>query len=74
MSAPEGELPAAEDIDRTFAFVTCDNLPSDGRYVLFAYIDDTTVAGEHAAGGGNKTDEGAAQDAVSAASEELAAA
>lgn len=74
VSAPEGELPAAEDIDRTFAFVTCDNLPSDGRYVLFAYIDDTTVAGEHAAGGGNKADEGAAQDAVSAASEELAAA
>lgn len=74
VSAPEGELPAAEDIDRTFAFVTCDNLPSDGRYVLFAYIDDTTVAGEHAAGGGNKADEGAAQDAVSEASEELAAA
>lgn len=31
VAAPEGELPAAEDIDQTFAFVTCDNLPSDGR-------------------------------------------
>lgn len=78
VAAPEGELPAAEDIDQTFAFVTCDNLPSDGRYVLFSYIEDTTVAGAHAAGGAggaqDQASEDAAQDAVSAASEELAAA
>lgn len=78
VAAPEGELPAAEDIDQTFAFVTCDNLPSDGRYVLFSYIEDTTVAGAHAAGGAggaqDQATEGAAQDAVSSASEELAAA
>lgn len=78
-AAPEGQLPAAEDIDHTFAFVTCDNLPSDGRYVLFSYVEDSTVAGEHAAGAaqggaGGQATEGAAQDAVSSASEELAAA
>lgn len=79
VAAPDGDLPAAEDIDQTFAFVTCDNLPSDGRYVLFSYIEETTVAGAHAAGDAgdgvqDTANEDAAQDAVSAASEELAAA
>lgn len=78
-AAPEGQLPAAEDIDHTFAFVTCDNLPSDGRYVLFSYVEDTTVAGQHAAGSDavsadRQATEDAAQQAVSSASEELAAA
>lgn len=78
-AAPEGQLPAAEDIDHTFAFVTCDNLPSDGRYVLFSYVEDSTVAGQHAAGSDavsadRQATEDAAQQAVSAASEELAAA
>lgn len=79
VAKPDGELPAADEMDHTFAFVTCDNLPSDGRYVLFSYVEDSTVAGEHAAGaaqGGadDQATEGAAQDAVSSASEELAAA
>ena len=30
---------------KTFAFSTCDNLPSDGRYVLFGYVAETTVSG-----------------------------
>lgn len=46
--------------------------------MLFSYIEDTTVAGAHAAGGAggaqDQASEDAAQDAVSAASEELAAA
>lgn len=79
VAKPDGELPAADEMDHTFAFVTCDNLPSDGRYVLFSYVEDSTVAGEHAAGAaqggaGDQATEGAAQDAVSSASEELAAA
>lgn len=78
VAAPEGALPAAEDIDHTFAFVTCDNLPSDGRYVLFSYVEETTVPGQHAAGGAQEDDqqaiEDAAADAVSDASEELKAA
>lgn len=79
VAKPDGELPAADEMDHTFAFVTCDNLPSDGRYVLFSYVEDSTVAGEHATGaaqGGadDQATEGVAQDAVSSASEELAAA
>lgn len=78
VAAPEGALPAAEDIDHTFAFVTCDNLPSDGRYVLFSYVEETTVPGQHAAGSAQEDDqqaiEDAAADAVSDASEELKAA
>ena len=79
VAKPDGELPAADEMDHTFAFVTCDNLPSDGRYVLFSYVEDSTVAGEHAAGaaqGGadDQATEGVAQDAVSSASEELTAA
>ncbi len=79
VATPEGELPAADEMDHTFAFVTCDNLPSDGRYVLFAYVEDATVAGQHAvseesSGADQQATEGAVQDAVTDASEELVAA
>ena len=37
---------AASDMERTFALATCDNLPSDGRYVLFAYVAESSVAVE----------------------------
>lgn len=78
VAAPEGSLPDASAIDHIFAFVTCDNLPSDGRYVLFAYVDETTVPGQHAAGGaqeaGGPDTENDAASAVSDATEELAAA
>lgn len=40
------DIPAAADISRTFAFATCDNLPSDGRYVLYAYLTDSTVGAD----------------------------
>ncbi len=43
-------IPAAADITRMFAFATCDNLPSDGRYVLYGYIAESTVAGVVPAG------------------------
>ena len=39
------DIPAAADLTRIFSFATCDNLPSDGRFVLFSYIADSTVAG-----------------------------
>lgn len=76
---PEGDVPAASGIDHTFALVTCDSLPSDGRYVLYSYVEETTVAGEHAAGqatsaSSEQSDEEDAAAAVSDASEELAAA
>lgn len=79
VATPEGELPAADEMEHTFAFVTCDNLPSDGRYVLFAYVEDATVAGQHAvseesSGADQQATEGAVQDAVTDASEELVAA
>lgn len=78
VAEPEGELPAAADIDHSFAFVTCDSLPTDGRYVLFAYVEETTVAGHNAVGGtpgtGDVQGDQEAADAVSDASKELAAA
>lgn len=46
------DIPAAADLTQTFAFATCDNLPSDGRYVLYSYIEDTTVANASAFGAG----------------------
>ncbi len=30
------DIPEAADIAHTFALATCDNLPTDGRYVLYA--------------------------------------
>ncbi len=45
-------IPAAADMEKTFAFSTCDSLPTDGRYVLFAYVADSTVAASDDAGAG----------------------
>lgn len=38
-----GDVPDPHSIKKIFAFSTCDNLQS-ARYVLFAYIEETTVA------------------------------
>lgn len=76
--ASDEKLPAAADITQTFALVTCDNLPSDGRYVLFGYVEETTVSGQHAVGGEQQSDgaeiEGAQEAVDAGAQEELAAA
>ena len=37
-----GEIPEASQIDKAFAFSTCDNY-SGGRYILFTYVLDTSV-------------------------------
>ena len=34
-----GEIPAASEITKSFAFATCDNV-STGRYVLYAYVEE----------------------------------
>lgn len=39
------DTPPVAGINRIFSFATCDNLPTDGRFVLFTYIADSTVAG-----------------------------
>ena len=40
-----GEIPKASEITKSFAFATCDNTyQSSGRYVLFCYVEDTTVS------------------------------
>ena len=38
------DRPPAESIDKIFAFATCDN-ESWGRYVLYAYVEDSSVSG-----------------------------
>lgn len=40
-----GTIPAAADIKKTVALATCDNLYSDGRYILYAYVEETTAEG-----------------------------
>ena len=40
-----GTIPAAADITKTFALFTCDNISLDGRYILFAYIEETSAEG-----------------------------
>ena len=39
-----GDIPDVNAITKVFAFATCDNV-SDGRYVLYAYVESTTVDG-----------------------------
>ena len=39
-----GNIPAAKDIDKSFAFATCDSTyESSGRYVLFCYVVDNNA-------------------------------
>lgn len=40
-----GPIPPASEISRVFALATCDNLAADGRYVLYAYIEQTSAEG-----------------------------
>ena len=56
-----------------FAFATCDNLPSDGRYVLFSYLEESTVANVAAVGGADAAVDPEAAAAVGGASKEVAA-
>ncbi len=46
-------LPSAADMNHTFAFATCDNSASNGRWVLFAYVSDTVATAGSTAGAGN---------------------
>ncbi len=41
---PSGLAPI-DDITKSFVFATCDNLASDGRWALFAYVTKSTVPG-----------------------------
>lgn len=50
VQASTATLPAAADIKQVFTFSTCDNLPTDGRYVLFCYVEESTAPGARAVG------------------------
>lgn len=66
-------LPAASEMTHTFAFSTCDNLLTDGRWVLFAYVSEATpgAPGAGAVSDGSANPEDVA--AVAEAAEETAA-
>lgn len=66
------DAPQAADIAHGFAFATCDNLPSDGRYVLYSYIEESTVPNVGAVGGSDAVDPEAVE-AVDEAAQEAAA-
>ncbi len=55
---PSGVAPI-DDITKSFVFATCDNLASDGRWALFAYVTKSTVPGVV---GTDDADAGAAAD------------
>lgn len=64
---PSGVAPI-DDITKSFVFATCDNLASDGRWALFAYVTKSTVPGvvgtddTDAAAAADGSGEGAADD------------
>lgn len=58
------DVAAPSEIRKVFAFSTCDNLPQNGRYVLYAYVEESTVAGASAGSGDG---DAAAFDEASAA-------
>ena len=43
VAAPD--VPPAASIKKSFAFATCDNQYADGRYLLFAYVEQTSAEG-----------------------------
>lgn len=54
------DVPASDEIPKTFAFATCDNLASDGRWVLFAYVyQEIRFDGGAPASGNGQSQEGA---------------
>lgn len=40
-----GDIPKASDIKQAFAFATCDNMEASGRYILYAYVEETNAEG-----------------------------
>ncbi len=61
------DVPAADNMKRTFALSTCDNLASDGRWVLFSYVSASTAssaAGQDLNAIANDEDAAAVDDAV----------
>lgn len=40
-----GKIVDAQQMSKVFALATCDNLYSDGRYILYAYVEQTTAEG-----------------------------
>ncbi len=57
-------IPAAKDIPRTFAFSTCDNLASDGRWVLFAYVSEASTSDDITQSIANPEDAAAVDEAA----------
>lgn len=43
--APEGSVPSAADMTTIFSFVTCDSASSVGRYIVYAYVFESTIDG-----------------------------
>lgn len=42
--APDTPIPSAEEMTHIFSFSTCDSASGAGRYVLYAYVYDSTVS------------------------------
>ncbi len=57
-------IPAAKDIPRTFTFSTCDNLASDGRWVLFAYVSEASTSDDITQSIANPEDAAAVDEAA----------
>ncbi len=64
---PASDIPAASDIKHTFALATCDNLPSDGRYVLYLLRE-----GQHGGRGRRRRHRPRAVAAIDSAEQEIA--
>ena len=43
LAQPEGDVPAANEMEKLIALSTCDYNEPDGRAVLFGYVVDTAV-------------------------------
>ncbi|NPD30489.1 class B sortase [Eggerthellaceae bacterium zg-1084] len=68
------DLPALSSMNKLFAFGTCDNLITDGRYVLYAYLEQSTTGQTPKGGEGLGMGAGAAEEVQQAIGEKERAA
>ena len=53
---PASGIVSAAEMQKTFMFSTCDNYWYNGRWVLFAYVEQTLASGQNISNGVDSSD------------------
>lgn len=64
MFQPADEVPAASEMSKIFSFITCDSASSAGRYIVYAYVVESSIPGIEGFGGEDPNTPGISTDLV----------